>query len=178
MTRKSRLNEQAGHYQQRTIDRCHLRSGQALRLSIQMNRLTEWIEKSKDRPLEDPQALRTRIIEALREIYDPEIPVNIYEIGLIYDIDIDPASSVKIRMTLTSPACPVAGTLPGEVEAKVASVAGVSSAQVELVWDPAWSPAKMSEAAKLQLGMLSVSLTSSALPPAFLDSFHQVPFGL
>ncbi len=100
------------------------------------------------------EELKQRIIGVLQTVYDPEIPVNIYEIGLIYGIDIDPASTVKIRMTLTSPACPVAGTLPGEVEAKVAAAEGVSSAQVELVWDPAWSPAKMSEAAKLQLGML------------------------
>jgi FeS assembly SUF system protein len=100
------------------------------------------------------EELKQRIIGVLQTVYDPEIPVNIYEIGLIYGIDIDPSSAVQIQMTLTSPACPVAGTLPGEVEAKVAAAEGVSSAQVELVWDPAWSPAKMSEAAKLQLGML------------------------
>ena len=98
--------------------------------------------------------LRQEVIGALQTVYDPEIPVNIYEIGLIYGIDIDPSNAVKIRMTLTSPACPVAGTLPGEVEARVAAAEGVSSAEVELVWDPPWSPAKMSEAAKLQLGML------------------------
>jgi len=107
-------------------------------------------------PLESspPEALRQRIIEVLQTVYDPEIPVNIYEIGLIYEIDIDPSNAVKIQMTLTSPACPVAGTLPGEVESRVAGAEGVSAAQVELVWDPPWSPAKMSEAAKLQLGML------------------------
>lgn len=100
------------------------------------------------------EELKQKIIGVLQTVYDPEIPVNIYEIGLIYGIDIDPSSAVQIQMTLTSPACPVAGTLPGEVEAKVAAAEGVSSAQVELVWDPAWSPEKMSEAAKLQLGML------------------------
>lgn len=107
-------------------------------------------------PGESPpaEALKQRIIEVLQTVYDPEIPVNIYEIGLIYEIDIDPSNAVKIQMTLTSPACPVAGTLPGEVESRVAGAEGVSSAQVELVWDPPWSPAKMSEAAKLQLGML------------------------
>lgn len=107
-------------------------------------------------PNESPpsEALQQRIIEVLQTVYDPEIPVNIYEIGLIYEIDIDPANAVKIQMTLTSPACPVAGTLPGEVESRVAGAEGVSSAQVELVWDPPWSPARMSEAAKLQLGML------------------------
>lgn len=100
------------------------------------------------------EGLKQRIIEVLQTVYDPEIPVNIYEIGLIYEIDIDPSNAVKIQMTLTSPACPVAGTLPGEVESRVAGAEGVSSAQVELVWDPPWSPARMSEAAKLQLGML------------------------
>lgn len=100
------------------------------------------------------EELKQRVVEALQTVYDPEIPVNIYEIGLIYEIDIDFSNAVKIQMTLTSPACPVAGTLPGEVESRVACTEGVSSAQVELVWDPPWSPAKMSEAAKLQLGML------------------------
>ena len=90
----------------------------------------------------------------LRTIYDPEIPVNIYEIGLIYTIDIDEAKAVNVRMTLTSPACPAAGVLPGEVEDKVRSVEGVTDAKVEVVWDPVWTPAMMSESARLQLGML------------------------
>lgn len=105
-------------------------------------------------PPPQAEAIKQRVIEELHTVYDPEIPVNIYEIGLIYQIDVDLASAVKIQMTLTSPACPVAGTLPGEVEAKVAQVEGVSSAEVELVWEPAWTTDKMSEAAKLQLGML------------------------
>lgn len=107
-------------------------------------------------PLESPPSedLKQRVIEVLQTVYDPEIPVNIYEIGLIYGIDIDASNAVKIQMTLTSPACPVAGTLPGEVESTVAGADGVASAQVELVWDPPWNPDKMSEAAKLQLGML------------------------
>ena len=103
-----------------------------------------------------PQAsteLEERVIEVLRTCYDPEIPVNIYELGLIYNIDIDPEANVSVRMTLTSPGCPVAGTLPGDVQSKVASVIGVKSAKVDLVWDPAWRPDRMSEAAKLQLGM-------------------------
>jgi len=99
------------------------------------------------------QELREKVIEVLRTCYDPEIPVNIYDLGLIYDIDVDPSGAVAIRMTLTAPACPVAGSLPGEIEAKVRSIEGVSSAKVELVWDPPWTPDKMSEAAKLQLGM-------------------------
>ena len=95
-----------------------------------------------------------QIIEVIRGIFDPEIPVNIYELGLIYNIDIDPSNFVKIEMTLTSPACPVAGTLPPEVEMKVGMVPGVSGSRVELVWDPPWDMSKMSEAAKLQLNLM------------------------
>jgi FeS assembly SUF system protein len=102
----------------------------------------------------DSEALREKIIGVLHSIYDPEIPVNIYEIGLIYSVDIDAANAVNIRMTLTSPACPAAGTLPGEVEDKARRVEGVTDAKVEVVWDPTWTPAMMSETAKLQLGML------------------------
>ena len=93
-----------------------------------------------------------KIIAALREIYDPEIPVNIYDLGLIYEIDVAPDNVVKVKMTITAPACPVAGTLPGEVETKVETVEEVKSASVELVWDPPWSKDRMSEAAMLQLG--------------------------
>ena len=88
----------------------------------------------------------------MQTVYDPEIPVNIYELGLIYDVDVDDAGETKIRMTLTSPACPVAGSLPGEVEQKAADVDGVTNASVELVWDPPWNMEMMSEAAKVQLG--------------------------
>ena len=102
--------------------------------------------------MSDPN-LEESIVEALRTVYDPEIPVNIYEMGLIYDIDIREAGDVKVTMTLTSPACPVAGILPGEVESKVRSVEGVNAAEVDLVWDPAWNPSMMSEAARLELGM-------------------------
>lgn len=101
----------------------------------------------------DPNELYEKIVDMIRTIYDPEIPVNIYEIGLIYNIDIDPSNAVSIRMTLTSPACPSAGTLPGEVEDKVRGVEGITGARVEVVWDPVWTPTMMSEAAKLQLGM-------------------------
>ena len=94
------------------------------------------------------------VIEALRTVYDPEIPVDIYELGLIYEIDVDDAGAVTVQMTLTSPACPVAGSLPPEVENKVRSVSGVTNAQVELVWEPTWTPDRMSEVAKLELGML------------------------
>ena len=98
------------------------------------------------------QALEASIIEALRTVFDPEIPVNIYDMGLIYNIAIDADNKVDIRMTLTSPMCPVAGTLPPEVEQKVRGVHGVKSANVELVWDPPWDQEMMSEAAKVTLG--------------------------
>lgn len=99
--------------------------------------------------------LRERVIAALRAIYDPEIPVNIYDLGLIYALEIDEAlGQVRVLMTLTAPGCPVAQTFPGTVEDAVRAVAGVKQAQVELVWEPPWGPDRMTEAAKLQLGML------------------------
>lgn len=97
--------------------------------------------------------LENAVVEVLQTIFDPEIPVNIYELGLIYDLDVQASGRVHIQMTLTAPACPVAGTLPGEIQAKVAGVPGVTEAEVELVWEPAWDPSRMSEAARLQLGM-------------------------
>ena len=102
----------------------------------------------------ESQNLEDTIVDALRTVFDPEIPVNIYEMGLVYNIAIGEAGHVDVSMTLTSPACPVAGTLPGEVQAKVESVDGVDSAKVEVVWDPEWNPSMMSEAARLELGML------------------------
>jgi FeS assembly SUF system protein len=98
-------------------------------------------------------AIYDAVIEALRDIYDPEIPVNIYDLGLIYGVDID-EDHVVVTMTLTTPHCPVAESMPSEVELRVGSVPGVGSAEVNLVWDPPWDPAKMSDEAKLELGML------------------------
>jgi FeS assembly SUF system protein len=98
------------------------------------------------------ETLRNKVIEVLKTIYDPEIPVNIHEIGLIYEVNVDDEANVHILMTLTSPMCPVAESLPPEVEGKVAAVDGVTSAQVEVTWDPPWDPDMMSEAAKLELG--------------------------
>ncbi len=98
-------------------------------------------------------AVELSIVEALKTVFDPEIPVNIYEMGLIYDLHVAPDGQVQIKMTLTSPACPVAGSLPGEVKTKVEAVPGVVAADVELVWDPVWNPSMMSEAARLELGM-------------------------
>jgi FeS assembly SUF system protein len=92
------------------------------------------------------------VIDALKEIYDPEIPVNIYDLGLIYDVEITPDHHAKVKMTLTTPHCPVAESMPGEV--RVGAVPGVGDAEVELVWDPPWDPQKMSDEAKLELGML------------------------
>ena len=99
-------------------------------------------------------SLRPRIIDALCSVYDPEIPVNIWELGLIYGIEIGADRRVHIRMTLTAPACPAAQALPLEVERSVRAVEGVADATVEVVWDPAWSADRMSDAAKLQLGFL------------------------
>jgi FeS assembly SUF system protein len=96
--------------------------------------------------------LQAPIIEALKTVYDPEIPVDIYELGLIYDIVVDAERRVLVRMTLTSPACPSAQQLPSEVRFKVKAVSGVTDAWVEIVWEPPWDKDRMSEAAKLQLG--------------------------
>ena len=97
---------------------------------------------------------REQVIEAIRDCFDPEIPVNIYDLGLIYDVTVEPSGGVAVRMTLTSPGCPAAQELPQQVEARVASVPGVTSAKVEVVFDPPWDTALMSDEAKLQLGML------------------------
>ncbi len=100
------------------------------------------------------EALREPIIAALRKVHDPEIPVNIYDLGLIYKIDIAEDGDIAIDMTLTAPACPVAGMMPVMVKDAVKTVGGVGEVEVELVWDPPWSPDTMSDEAKLQLGML------------------------
>ena len=94
------------------------------------------------------------VVTALKEIYDPEIPVNIYDLGLIYAVEVDDDAAVVVTMTLTTPHCPVAESMPGEVELRVSSVPGVRDAEVNLVWDPPWDMAKMSDEAKLELGML------------------------
>ena len=99
------------------------------------------------------ETIREAIVEALRTVYDPEIPVSLYELGLIYEINIDPAGQVEIVMTLTAPGCPVADILPREVEKAATAVDGVAGVHVELVFDPTWRPDMMSEAARLELGM-------------------------
>jgi len=102
----------------------------------------------------DENQLRQNLITALRTIYDPEIPVNIYDLGLIYDLEISPQGDVAIDMTLTAPACPVAGTFPATVEDRLSEVPGVASVRVELVWEPAWSIDMLSEETRLELGLL------------------------
>jgi len=99
------------------------------------------------------EALKPAILEAIQTVYDPEIPVNIWELGLIYEVIVDANSVAGVRMTLTAPGCPAAQSLPGEVAEKVKAVPGVTDAKVEVVWDPAWTKDRMSEVAKLQLGM-------------------------
>ena len=98
--------------------------------------------------------LQADVIAALREIFDPEIPVNIYDLGLIYGVEVDDNADATVTMTLTTPHCPVAETMPGEVEMRVMSVPGIRDAEVVLVWEPAWGPHKMSDEARLELGML------------------------
>jgi FeS assembly SUF system protein len=97
--------------------------------------------------------LRDQVIAALKKVYDPEMPVNIYELGLIYNVDVDPQGQVALRMTLTAPNCPVAGTLPADAERAVRAVPGVTGVKLELVFDPPWTKDRMSEAAKLALGL-------------------------
>jgi FeS assembly SUF system protein len=102
---------------------------------------------------EGDEALQDAIIDAIKEIYDPEIPVNIYDLGLIYGVEVN-AGHALVTMTLTTPHCPVAESMPSEVELRVGAVPGVGDAEVVLVWDPPWDPAKMSDEARLELGML------------------------
>ena len=116
---------------------------------------TNVIDRALD-PSKSPRqkAIEEKVIEAVRLVYDPEIPVNIYDLGLIYAVDVSPDDRVQIKMTLTAPGCPVAGSIVAEVERRVENIEEVRSATVELVWDPPWSKEKMSEAALLELGLL------------------------
>ena len=114
--------------------------------------ITKQAMESDDGPV-DEEVMKERIVEALKTVYDPEIPVNIYDLGLIYNIDLH-GSFVHVDMTLTAPGCPVAHTFPGMVERSVELVPGVSGAAVDLVWDPPWTPDLISEAARLELGLI------------------------
>jgi FeS assembly SUF system protein len=120
--------------------------------------IVDWLHKAEQQGVTrepGPEGLEGRVIAALRTVYDPELPVNIYDLGLVYGLDVDEAAGkVQIRMTLTAPGCPVAQTFPATVEDAVEAVQGVNEARVELVWDPPWSRDRMSEAARLDLGMI------------------------
>ncbi len=104
--------------------------------------------------IEEQKDIEQRVIEALQTIYDPEVPVNIYEMGLIYGVELDPLGNASVSMTLTAPNCPAAQSLPMEGEEKVKAVEGGNDVHHEIVWEPPWDPSLMSDAAKLQLGML------------------------
>ena len=130
-------------------------------------RVTETFERKRDyltgflsgetKPVDEVPAnedLKNNVIDALKSIYDPEIPVDIYELGLIYDVAISEDGDAVVTMTLTTPHCPVAESLPNEVELRVLSVPGIRDSEVKLVWDPPWDPSKMSDEARLELGML------------------------
>jgi FeS assembly SUF system protein len=121
---------------------------------FRLARLARRPEPAVSQPAPADAGLEERIVAALRTVFDPEIPVNVYDLGLVYGLEVAADGAVAIRMTLTAPACPVAGVMPGLVESAVRQVAGVSSVNVELVWDPPWSKDRMSEEARLQLGMM------------------------
>lgn len=148
-------------------DKNHRLAGSRVHLTVipQNAKVEQFRRELREEPAESSQhghvrftggdeALREKIIDAIRQVYDPEIPVNIYDLGLIYAIDIQPGGKVHVQMTLTAPGCPVAGTLPAEVGRMIETVDEVTSATVELVWDPPWSKSRMSEAAMLELGLM------------------------
>ena len=113
--------------------------------------------------IQEPPSLEKLVIRALRQCFDPEIPVNIYDLGLIYKLAVDPSGKVDIVMTLTAPNCPVAGSLPAQVQSRVGAVEGVTEARVELTFDPPWDRSMMSEAARLQLGLDAAETPSPAM---------------
>jgi len=116
--------------------------------------LKDWLDKVQNQTPVDAEALKVKVIAKLKEIYDPEIPVNIFDLGLIYRLDVGADGIVEIDMTLTSPACPVAQTFPGTVENAVREVQDVTAVHVELVWDPPWCQEQLSDEVKLELGLL------------------------
>ena len=130
------------------------------RLTPEMERKRDYLagflaEKKPEPDLNEPGGqLQQAVVDALKSIYDPEIPVDIYELGLIYDVAISDDGDAVVTMTLTTPHCPVAESMPAEVEMRVLSVPGIRDAEVKLVWDPPWEPSKMSDEARLELGML------------------------
>ncbi len=119
-----------------------------------MSKFTNWLNKPNHAAKVDSDVLKEKVIAALRTVYDPEIPVNIYDLGLIYALNVGVDGKVNIEMTLTAPGCPVAQSFPGTVEGTVRQVEDVSDAHVELVWDPPWTQDRMTDEVKLQLGLL------------------------
>lgn len=120
-----------------------------------MTPLMNWVNKLQGGETQDPDVLKERVIDVLKTIYDPEIPINIYDLGLIYGVECTPDGQTEVFMTLTTPGCPVAQTFPGIVESRIEEeVQGVSAVHVELVWDPPWSPNLLSDEVKLELGLL------------------------
>jgi FeS assembly SUF system protein len=130
------------------------------RLTSEVERKRDYLagflaEKKPEPDLSEPGGqLQQAVVDALKSIYDPEIPVDIYELGLIYDVAVSEDGDAVVTMTLTTPHCPVAESMPAEVEMRVLSVPGIRDAEVKLVWDPPWDPSKMSDEARLELGML------------------------
>lgn len=119
-----------------------------------MGTAAPWGSVAADK-IDESKPLQERIVEVMKTVYDPEIPVNIYELGMVYELKADePTGDVYVKMTLTTPACPVAGSLPPEVERRLRAQSGVKNVKLDLVWEPAWNPQMMSEAAKLKLGFL------------------------
>ncbi|HEY8402390.1 MAG TPA: SUF system Fe-S cluster assembly protein [Cytophagaceae bacterium] len=112
------------------------------------------MDTNENEDLKAREELKEKVLSVIKTVYDPEIPVNIYELGLIYEVTVYPVNNVYIQMTLTSPNCPAAGSMPGEVESKVKALEGVNEVHVEITFDPPWSQDMMSEAAKLELGFL------------------------
>ena len=112
------------------------------------------VEPQLETEATDPEAVREKVIDGLRTVFDPEIPVDVYELGLIYGVTVAEGGATHIRMTLTAPTCPVAEELPAEIEFKTRAIAGVTSVQLDIVWDPPWTPDRMTDAARLTLGML------------------------
>lgn len=124
------------------------------RFQEEVHAAAEQAQQSGEKVSVSPEELKERVIAALKTVYDPEIPVNIYDLGLIYHVGIMEDAFVEVDMTLTAPGCPVAQTFPGLVEGVVKQVSGVNDARVELVWDPPWDQERISEAARLQLGLM------------------------
>ena len=116
-------------------------------------KLLDWLDRVQEGVTTDTEALKAQVIDVLRTVYDPEIPVNIYDLGLIYGCDVDENGVVEVEMTLTAPGCPVAQSFPGTVESAIRKVPGVTAARVELVWDPPWCQDRMTDEAKLELGL-------------------------